>query len=199
MVRESRTIGGLSLIGVLYQRLAMLGVSFFVGPTATGWYSGASRIVEASKTGHVALAGAAYPLMAEADKRPGDRDRELLLHRSRRLCLVSGAVVSITLVVGGPFLVDHLYGSAFASARSAVVILALGVVPSTLATFQSLALFAQHRERDVLRVMNVCIGVLVGGMVTLVPAVGWIGACWAMLVADITQAALLTSHNRGRA
>ena len=66
MARASASIGVLGLLGVLYQRLGAIAVSVMVGPVATGWFAGASRVVEASKTAHLALFGAVYPAMAEA-------------------------------------------------------------------------------------------------------------------------------------
>ena len=51
-------------------------------------------------------------------------------------------------------------------------------------------MLAAHRERKVLRVMGVCLVVLLVALVAMVTAVGWIEA-WAMLVADVTQTALL--------
>lgn len=194
MARASRTIGGLGLLGVLYQRLATLGVSVLVGPTATGWYSGASRIVEGSKVGHTALATATYPVMAAAGGHDDAVDRTAVVRRSWRACLVLGVAVSLVLIVAGNAVIDRVYGPEFVNSRHAVTILALGVVPSTIATFQSLAYLAQHREREVLRVLGGAVAVLALGIAVLVPVLGWIGACWAMLIADIAQAAVLTAR-----
>lgn len=198
MARTSGAIGGLGLIGVLYQRLAMLGVSVLVGPASTGLYSGASRVVEASKTGHTALGSAAFPLMAGAARDPGDAARNETLRRSWKACVALAAAATLVLVIAGPLLVDHLYGRAFHASRSAVVILAIGIVPSTLATFTSLAMLAEQREREVVRVVLVALAVLAGGLAVLVPTVGWLGACWAMLAADVAQAVGLTMRLRHR-
>ena len=60
-----------------------------------------------------------------------------------------------------------------------------------MATYQSLALLAAHREADTLGVLAISLGVLVVAAGVLVPAVGWQGACWAVVAADTTQAALM--------
>jgi O-antigen/teichoic acid export membrane protein len=198
MARTSRAIGGLGVIGVLYQRLAMFGVAVLVGPTTTGWYSGAARLVEASKTGHIALAGATYPVMAEAAARPGNHHRDAVLRTAKRTNLAMAIVLATMVIFVGPTLIDRLYGSAFASSKHAVTILAVGLVPSCVATFQSLSLFAEGREREVLRIMVVSIVVLGVGLAGFIAAFGWIGACWAMLVADSTQAILLMTRRRSR-
>jgi len=188
MAHASRAIGGLGMVGVLYQRLAMLGVSVFAGPAATGLYSSAARVVEASKTGHVALGAATFPLMAEAENRPGDAELTGVLRRSWMVCIGLAAAASLVLVVAGPTVVEHLYGHAYRRAEHAVVLLAVGIVPSTLATFLSLAMLAKHREREVLWVLALAVVVLAVALAVLVPALGLIGACWAMLAADTVQA-----------
>jgi O-antigen/teichoic acid export membrane protein len=197
MARASREVGVLAAVGVVYQRMAMLGVAVLVGPTANGWYSGAARIVEASKTGHIALATAAYPVMAESTRGDAGADLGLMLRRARLTNFVFALAVAGGLAVAGRMLVDRLYGSAFAESKHALTILAVGLVASCVATFESLAMLAEHREREVLRVMGACLAVLLGCLIVMVAAFGWIGACWAMLVADVTQASLLMKR-RGR-
>ena len=198
MARDSREVGVLAGVGVVYQRLAMLGVAMLVGPTANGWYSGAARIVEASKTGHIALAGAVYPVMADATRDDAGADLGVVLRRARVTNFVSALAVAAGLAIAGRVLVDRLYGPGFAESKAALTILSVGLVASCVATFESLALLAEHREREVLRVMGVCLAVLLVGLVTMVAAFGWIGACWAMLAADLTQAVLLTRKRAGR-
>ena len=192
MARASASIGVLGLLGVLYQRLGAIAVSVVVGPVATGWYAGASRIVEASKTGHLALFGAVYPAMAEDRARDTSDERHRAgLHWSWRVCVIFGGIVTAGLLLVGPLLIDWLYGPAFAPSKRALDILALAVVPSTVATYQSLSLLAAHRETDNLRILGASVVVLLAALTTLVPTVGWIGACWAVVIADTTQASLM--------
>jgi O-antigen/teichoic acid export membrane protein len=131
-----------------------LGVSLFVGPNASGWYSGASRIVEGSKVGHVALATASYPLMVQ-EHTDADAAVAVAVRRSWTACLVLGASVSIVLLVAGPTMVSWLYGDGYAPSGRGLRILALGVIPSTVATFHALSMLAEHREREVLQTMAI--------------------------------------------
>jgi O-antigen/teichoic acid export membrane protein len=189
LARASASIGVLGLLGVAYQRCGALAVAIAAGPAATGWFAGASRVVEASKTGHVALFTAVYPAMAEAHA--DGRSNRLALRWSWRMSVAAGALVSATLLLAGPWLIDRLYGAAFASAKPGLAILALTIVPSTVATYQSLALLAADRARDTLRVLASSLAILLVSTVLLVPTVGWIGACWAALIADSANAALM--------
>jgi O-antigen/teichoic acid export membrane protein len=110
---------------------------------------------------------------------------------SWRLCVVLGGLVTAGLLVLGPLIIDVLYAPAFGPSKTALAILALTVVPSTVATYQSLTLLAEHREDETLRVLAISVAVLIALLVVLIPAIGWVGACWAVLGADVTQAALM--------
>jgi len=197
VARESSEIGALGMLGVLSQRLALIGVAVFAGPSASGWYSGAARVVEASKVGHVALGTAALPLMAQHATDNGRADRHVRQARVRRSWIVALALaggIAIALATVGPQVLERLYGPGFRPSRRALQVLALGVIPSTTITFRSLELLAMRREREVMRVTVCCLGVLVLGIAVLVPASGWIGACWAGVAADVFGAAALSRH-----
>jgi len=207
MARTSASIGALGLLGVLYQRAGVIALSIFIGPAATGWFAGASRIVEASKSGHVALFGALYPRLAKADGdirgdvRAGARDgaradaspspRPSRLAGTWRLSIALAAAISAGLLVVGPLLVGRLYGPAFAPASGGLAVLALSILPSTMATYQSMALLAVRREAISLRVVAVSLLVLGGLLALLLPIAGWIGVCWAVLGAETVQAGLM--------
>jgi O-antigen/teichoic acid export membrane protein len=114
------------------------------------------------------------------------------------LCIALGGLVTAALLVLGPLIIDVLYAPTFGPSKTALAILALTVVPSTVATYQSLTLLAEHREDETLRVLAVSAAVLMALLLVLIPAIGWIGACWAVLGADITQAVLML-RTRARA
>ena len=196
MARTSASIGALGLLGALYQRTGVIALSTFVGPAATGWFAGASRIAEASKIGHVALFGALYPRMAEAHAGTAAEARGRTqaadgFGRSWRLSIALAGAISAGLLLLGPLLIGGLYGPAFAPAAGGLAILALSVVPSTMATYQSLALLAAHREATTLRVLLISLIALGGLLALLLPIAGWIGACWAVLGAETVQAGLM--------
>lgn len=190
MARTSAAIGALGLLGVVYQRAGVIALSIFIGPAATGWFAGAARIVEASKSGHVALFASLYPRLARAhvhEALPGAGRWS----GSWRWSIALAGLITAGLLVVGPAMVGRLYGPAFAPASGALAVLALSIVPSTLSTFQSLVLLASHREAITLRVVASSLVVLAALLALLLPAVGWIGACWAVVGAETVQAALM--------
>jgi O-antigen/teichoic acid export membrane protein len=199
MARSSWSIGILGLLGVLYQRTAVLVLAVVAGPAATGWFVGASRIVEASKTGHVALFGALYPAMvanrvSSASGSTLDRD----IGRIGRMSTVAAGALSAGLAILAPFIVRLLYGPAFGPSAGALAILAISIVPSTIASYRSLALLAEHREALALRALAASLMALIGLLAVLIPIAGWIGACWAVLGAESVLAAgmLIASSRR---
>lgn len=190
MIGSAASIGLLGVLGVLYQRAGVLVLAVAAGPAATGWFAGASRVVEASKTGHVAFFGALYPLLARAHARSDRRDAARI-DRLRLLSLAVAAALSAGLLVTGPVIIHVLYGPAFGPSATGLAILALTTLPSTLATFLSLELLAAHGEAFTLRALLVSLGALGGLLALLIPALGWLGGCWAVLGAEIVQAGTL--------
>lgn len=199
MARSSARIGLLGLLGVFYQRAGVLALAMVAGPAATGWFAAASRVTEASKSGHVSLFGALYPEMATAhagaasDPASGTNAG---LRSAWRVSVGGAAVVSAALLVLGSVVVGRLYGPAFGPSVGALAILALSIVPSTAATHRSLELVATGRERQMVRVLAVSLAVLLALLAVLLPAAGWLGVCWAILGAETFQAALLLAGRR---
>ena len=196
MTRSSARIGVLGLLGVLYQRLGVLALAAFSGPVATGWFAGATRIVEASRAGHVALFGALYPAMVGGRAAGAGRRSPDGLRSAWRLTIAGGVVIGAALVLLGPAVTGVLYGPAFAPSAAALAILAVSVVPSTLATHRSLELVAAGREGQMVRALLASLAVLVALLALLVPVVGWLGAPWAILGAEVFQAGALLSVPR---
>lgn len=191
MLAGSGRVGALGVAGVAYQRLPVVVLGVLAGPTAAGWLTAAARVVDASKTGHLALYGALYPALAEdaaAGQRPGPPRGSAL---AWRVALGGAAAIAIALVAGSSLVVQVAFGRGYLPAAGGLGVLALAVVPSALVTFQSLELVARHRERAALRALLVSLAVLVALLATLVPRLGWTGAPWAVVVAETTQAAML--------
>jgi O-antigen/teichoic acid export membrane protein len=197
MLRASAPVGVLGLLGMAYQRLPVITVGIALGPAATSWFTCGSRTVEASKTAHVGIFSAAYPLLARAHA-DGDQRAHGELRWSWLLSI--GLAVSLTAVLlpAAPWLVGRLFSSAFAPSATGLRILALSVLPSTVATYRSMALLAARREATTLRILAASLAVLVAGLAALVPAFGWLGACWAVLLAETVQAALMLAGGRPR-
>jgi O-antigen/teichoic acid export membrane protein len=196
LVRASAPVALLGLLGMLYQRSSVYLLATIAGPAVTGSFSAALRAVEAAKTGHLAFFGALYPALAQTEPRTrGSLRAGRSLWSLVALAVAAAAALS---VLADP-LIALLYGPAFGSAAGALRILAWTLVPYTVSSYLSLALVAARRERPVTEALVGGLAVLVALNVWLIPAVGLLGACWAMLTAETFLATLLVWRSRGRA
>jgi len=192
LLRASAPIALLGLLGMLYLRLSIYQITLLSGSATTGWFSAALRIVEAFKTGHLALFGALYPLLSKAARQPAKSER--FVSKSLGWLLGISAVLSLVLYVLAQPLVQILYGVQFAASIAATQILAWIIIPYTLNTFLSLSFLAHRREPAVA-------WALLGSLLALailnawwVPIFGLAGACWAALAAESVQALILVSQ-----
>ena len=192
LLRASAPIALLGLLGMLYQKLSIYMLSTLSGAALTGWFSAALRIVEASKTGHLALFGALYPAMAQAQLTGAEKTRwGNVFALSWKLLLAVAVVAALVMFFLALPLVRLLYGSGFEPAVEALKILAWLIIPYTISAYLSLAFLAAGRERGVAQA-------LLAGVITLallnawwIPRAGLVGACWAALLAEIVQAGFL--------
>ena len=178
-------LAALSILGILYQRMGILLVTFFLGALATGYFSAAQRVVEFAKTAHLAIFTVLYPAMAKS--RVGLKDFRIVW-----LVLLTGALIAalgISLLASPLTLI--LFGAEYAASIPLLRLLPWMLVPFTIATFLSLSLVASNREKPVLTA-------LVAGLLTLIalnilwtPRFGIIGTGWALLLAECLQAGAL--------
>jgi len=186
-LREYRTVlplAGLSILGILYQRLGILLVTFLLGAVATGFFSAAQRVVEFAKTAHLAVFTVLYPAMAKSLGRWKDYRVWLVL--------LTGALIgalSISLLASPLTLI--LFGAEYADSVPLLRLLPWILIPFTVSTFISLSLVAANRERSVL--VALIVGLLTAILLNLwwTPTFGIRGAGWALLLAECTQAGML--------
>jgi O-antigen/teichoic acid export membrane protein len=191
---RSAPIASLSLLGILYQRLSLIMLPMLGGASVTGWFSAATRVVEAAKIGHVAVFTAIYPLMAQVNAE--DKSSLSRAFRLPWLFLLGGALIaSLSISLLSKPLVTVLYGFEYTSSTSLLQILAWMLVPYTINTFLSLAFLAKGEE-------VVVIGALTVGILTLVvltiwwePLAGPRGAAWATLSAEVVQSIILVTQD----
>jgi O-antigen/teichoic acid export membrane protein len=178
-------LAALGILGILYQRLGILLVTFWLGAAATGWFSAALRVVEFAKTAHLATFTVLYPKMASSQL--GLRD-----FRSIWLILLTGAItaaLSISLLATPLILV--LFGAEYAASISLLRLLAWMLVPFTVSTYLTLVFVAANRESPVL--ISLAAGLLTLLLLNFLwtPRFGILGAGWAMVLAECLQAGML--------
>lgn len=189
LLKGTAPIALMTLIGMLYQKLSVYMLSTMSGASNTGLFSAASRMVEASKIGHLAVFTVLYPAMAQAS---ADRTNQLTEHFKRPwLLLLSGAIaLSLILYVFADPFVNLLYGSGFYPSVTVLQILCWTLLPYTVNSILTLVFLSLRKEISVIITLGSSLMVLAALNYWLIPANGIVGASWAVIAAETGQAVL---------
>ena len=218
LLKQAAPIAWLTVLGMIYQRLSIYMLSTMSGAMETGIYSAASRAVEASKTMHLAVFAALYPVMAEGTLHPHD-----LLSNSHRLQVLQGkrspmqspnrlgdyfsptgfamtyfgflfvgaTIISLLLFILAKPLIIILFDNKFIASSNVLQILAWMLIPFTVNTYLTLSFLASKRESIVGRaLMASLLGLLILNL-WWIPAKGPEGGAWATLIAECIQSTML--------
>jgi len=194
LLKMTAPIALIAVIGILYQKISIAMLSTLEGPAVTGWFSAALRVLEASKTVHLAAFTALYPAMAQAAGSTAHAPWRGSFKLSWKFLVIGAALASTALYFLAAPLTGFLYGGDFGPSVPALRLLAWVLIPFTVNTFYSLYGLANHKEKLVMRVQLAGLVALVGLNSWWIPKWGLGGACLAAIVAETTQAAIyLTS------
>ena len=210
---KAAPIAWLTLLGMIYQRINIYLLSTMNGATETGMYAAAFRVVEASKTAHMAVFAALYPAMAqdlslrpakresnvraeETTASPGFNTSETSIRYARPSPAItyltsSAIVISFSLFLLAKPLTIFLYGSEYSSSVYVLRILAWILIPFTVNTYLTLSFLASNQERIIGRAL---IGSLLGLLILnlwWIPVKGPEGSAWAALIAECIQSFIL--------
>ncbi|MCX6081544.1 MAG: flippase [Chloroflexi bacterium] len=188
VLRSSAPIGLLAVLGMIYQKLSTGMLSASVGPALTGGFAAALRVLEASKSLHMAVFTALYPAMAKTQTKAADAQFFLQLWSG---LLAGAALVALGISILAEPLVNLLFGADFSASIPALRILAWMLVPYTINTFLSLALLSSKQEKNMMIALTSSLVALVALNLWLIPRLGLSGAAWAALSAESLQAGLL--------
>lgn len=200
MLRASAPLAALGLLKVLYQRAGIYLLAVLGGAALTGWFSAALRPVEAAQIGHVALLGALFPVMAHAHARGATvtKGERRFFSLSWRLLLLLGSAAALALFGLAPLLVPLLFGPGFEPAVPALRVLAWVLLPYSVNIYLSTELLSAGRERGIAIALLISLAVLVLLGLLWIPFWGLLGACWAVLAAELLQAALYLTLSSDR-
>ncbi len=194
LARACFPIALLTVFGLAYQKMPIYMLSAIGGAILTGWFSAALRVVEASKTVHLAVFTALYPAMAQTNPAQktaagGISPWKGSFRVSWWLLLAGAGITSLVLFAFARPLALLLYGPAYAASILPIRILAWLLVPFTVNNFLSLSLLAAHKESVILRIQLAGLIILAALSAWWIPQWGVPGACLACLAAETIQAA----------
>jgi len=178
-------LAALSILGILYQRLGILLVTFWLGAVATGWFSAALRVVEFAKTAHLAVFTVLYPQMANSQDQLKD-------FRLVWLVLLAGSLTAtLGIFLLASLLILILFGAEYSAAIPVLRLLAWMLVPFTVSTSLTLAFVAANQEKPILIALTASLLTLILLNFLWLPRFGILGVGWAMLLAECLQAGML--------
>ena len=187
LVKGAAPIALLTVLAMLYQRLGVTMLSLMRTPSDTGIFSAAARMVEASKTAHIAVFTALYPAIASSISLRSD----FFPGKSLKALVIGALLISSLLFFLAMPLVQLFYGNEFIASTAVLEILAWTLLPFTINTYLTLLFLAQKRENFVgLALMVSLLGLLILNL-WWIPTRGPEGSAWASLIAEILQLLLL--------
>jgi O-antigen/teichoic acid export membrane protein len=195
LLRLSWSLAVLSLATILYQRLSVIMLSLMGGEAATGWYAAAWRVSDAARILHYSLSGALLPILAfektgKSLSTQGSPAAAVLAASWKLLAGISIIAALALTMLAGP-LISLLFGPGFEPSQAGLRIMTWSLVPFTLNASLSLAWIAAGEERPVLASLLVSLAALGLLNAILIPRWGFLGACWATLLAEFLQAGIL--------
>jgi len=177
----------IAIVGIVYQKLSLTMLSFLGTASMVGLFSAAARVIEAARMGHVAACTVLYPAMANTDQDSLSRGT---IRLSWILLLAISIAGSILLFLLAKPIVEIVFGAEYRSSIPVLKVLAFTLIPYTVNSFLSLLFLAKKKEKIVLRVLTVSVFMLLTLNFWLIPRAGQVGASWAILITEITQAVL---------
>lgn len=184
------------LVSVIRERLVVVIVGFFVGPSAAGLFRLADQI--ANSLNRLAEVFA-RPLFAELSRLFAigqSRESRALFWRSLRVSAISGGVLFIGLLLLGKNIIALISGPEYLAAYPILLLLGAATIISLAGLGLEPLLQAAGRARNALiaRVAGlIALGLL---LAVFLPTFGTIGAAWVMLISAILTSIILFVSSR---
>ncbi len=200
LLRETVPWAVISAVNIVYFRIAIVLMSVVASAEQTGYFATSFRITEVLVGIPGLLIGAAFPILARAER--DDRTRfDFASGRIFALALVVGTWLVLCLEIGAPLAIHVLAGD---KADPAIAVLRIQGA-AVLATFVAVAcgypLLTLRRYRWVLLSNVLALVISATLTLTLAPELGARGAAVAALVAEtglaVSQAVMLKRASRG--
>lgn len=177
LYRFGKYSAGTSLGSMLYQKTDALLIGYWLGPTAVGLYSVASRISYYLEIPLNAIAQASFPEMSDKSFTQEN------LNKSLGLMVASGLPLAIGVLITAPLMIWILAGSNYLAASSCLRIFALMAIIKPFGRIMGLQLEASGRPQLNFRIMWISVGVNLVFNLLFIPYWGIAGATFATLLA----------------
>ena len=189
LLREALPLGGAIVVSIAYTRTAVFMLDALTSAASVGVYGVAQKLTEPLAMVPTALMAAVFPVLTREINQCGYAATRSLRVRTLAVLLLTGGALAAAGALGGPWLIDRLYGEPYRGAATVVQVLALALPLSFINYGLTHVLIALNRQR-----LNLIFNVIVF-VVNLVACAQWIpaqGPAGAALATALSEGVLLT-------
>jgi O-antigen/teichoic acid export membrane protein len=191
MLRETFPFAIAIALNSVYFRMTVVIVSLGASELQAGYFSTSFRVVEILIFLPALVVGAAYPIVARAERDDPDRFRHAT-QRIFELSVLAGVWIALGLELGAGFIVEVLGGAAAEPAAAVLRIQGLAVMGTFVAIACTFPLLSLRRHRELLLANAFGLVVTLVLALSLVPVLEARGAAIATLGAELALASTVT-------
>jgi O-antigen/teichoic acid export membrane protein len=185
MVKEAIPLGIITIVSLIYFRIDVLMLSWFIGNNATtGLYVASTGIITALLFIPYLLAQSVYPVFSASHKMKWDALSGILKDNMRTSFYIS-AILAIILIIFSSQILSVAYGRQYLGASLSLKILGVFFVLTCVNIMQKSFLTALKKQRIVL--ITIIIGVVINILMNLyfIPHYSLVGASITTLISEI--------------
>ncbi|HUO82693.1 MAG TPA: flippase [Gammaproteobacteria bacterium] len=161
-----------------------------------GLFSAGDRLIAAASLLFWMFNGAVFPVMSRLSSSPAELDQ--LLVRCMRLTVTLVLPIGVAIALLREPIIALVFGRDFLPAADVLGILAFGLVIAALNGLPTMLMIACNWLRDLLYIQLLGLVVFVAAMAVLVPAQGFTGLAWSVLILKLTVSTASLAHLRRR-
>ncbi|HEX9054529.1 MAG TPA: glycosyltransferase [Gemmatimonadales bacterium] len=192
---ESLPLFAVAILGMVHAKVDTVMLGFLGSYSDVARYQAASKLLDASRFLVRPLTTVLFPVLAALGA-GGDLER-LRAYSARTLANSGwlGAGVGALLAIGAGMGVQLAFGSRYADAAPLLRVLALSTPLLYVGTIALMVSMALRREREVARLLAVCVAANIGANLIAIPRWGPLGAAWTTVGSELLLTALLLQSN----
>jgi O-antigen/teichoic acid export membrane protein len=169
LMSDSIVYAAATALGLVYFRIVVIAMSLLAHKAQTGYFSLSFRVLDIVNGVPWILVASAFPILARASRDDQGRLR-YALQRMFDGSMVTGACVSLGVIVGAPFAVAVVGGQEFHASIGVLQIMGVGVIGTFLVATWSFALLTLRLYRDLIIVNGAIVTLAVVLSLLLIPS-----------------------------
>ena len=195
MAVESLPLFAVAVLGMVHAKVDTVMLGFLGSYSDVARYQAAYKLLDASRFLVRPLTTVLFPVLA-AIGAGGDLER-LRVYGARALASSGwlGAGVGALLALGAGAGVQLAFGHRYADAAPLLRVLALSTPPLYLGTIALMVSMALRREREVARLLALCVVANIAANLVAIPRWGPLGAAWTTVGSELLLTVLLLRGN----